>query len=84
MKLAMAVAEAPIRLRTTLKLGTESPMNKANRTIILRNNTRFQVNSGTECTCVNSLNSHTNLGEKTSSNTKLCNFFCLTVGYVEE
>ena len=44
-KMAMAVADAPMRFRTTLKLGTESPINKAIRTITLRTNARFQVNS---------------------------------------
>ena len=45
MKVAIAVADAPIRLSTTLKLGTESPMNNAINTMTVLTTTLFHVNS---------------------------------------
>ncbi len=45
MKLAIVVAEAPIKFNTTLKLGTDCAMNKPSNTIILLRMQRFQPNS---------------------------------------
>ena len=45
MKLPNAVEDAPIRFRMVLKLGTDNPVNKTMRTIVVLSNTLFHVNS---------------------------------------
>ena len=44
MKLPNAVEDAPIRFNMVLKLGTDNPVNKTMRTIVVLSNTLCHVN----------------------------------------